>query len=75
MIVRRILAWLGFKGVTRSSEELRRVSPALDLDKFARLLYSGDVADLKQIAREFRFSDLARVGDKCRKQSTRTFTK
>jgi hypothetical protein len=26
-----------------------------------RLLYSGDAADLKQIGREFRFSDLAHV--------------
>jgi hypothetical protein len=61
MIVRRISAWLGLKGVTRSSEELRQVSPSLDLDKFARSLYSGDVADLKQIGRECGFSDLARV--------------
>ena len=56
MIVRRILAWLGFKGVMRSSEELRQVSPELTLDKFDCSLCSGDVADP-----EFRFSDLARV--------------
>ena len=61
MIVRRVLTWVGFKSVTPCSEESRQASAALDLDKFARLLYSGDVADLKQIGQEFKFSDLTGV--------------
>ena len=74
MITHRFFAWLGCEVAAASPEELRPVSPAPNLNKFARLLYSGEVADLKQIVHEFRFPISRPYGGKCRKRLTGIFT-
>jgi hypothetical protein len=61
MILRRLSAWLGLKLAAPRREEPRQLPSALDLDEFTRLLYSGDPADLKRIARDLSISDPAAV--------------
>jgi hypothetical protein len=59
MIFRRVTAWLHFKLAGPPRAEASTGRSALDLDEFARLLYSGDPSDLKRIARDFSSSDPA----------------
>jgi hypothetical protein len=61
MIFDRLTAWLRFKLAGPPRAEASTDRSAFDVDEFARLLYSGDPADLKQIVSDFRFSDPAEI--------------
>jgi len=61
MIFRRFSAWLSLKLAAPSSETDCKLPVALDPDEFTRLLYSGDPADLGQIAQDLSISDPAVV--------------
>jgi hypothetical protein len=61
MIFRRLSAWLSLKLGAPSNKRQSKLPAALDPDEVARLLYSGDPADLGRIARDLSISDPAAV--------------